>query len=222
MNLHYTILLKIVLLTSISTTDLLGQDTKTWDFGLLGRYGKDYYKITYNAPYDSYKFSSDNSFGIGLFAEKKFAPISLIANFEYGRANNTQDLCECSRTADVWITDTRYHNIFGSMRARKYITDQWKIQPFVEIGIQADWFLGFSEKRNGTKSKYHPGAYAYDRFVPSGIGAIGIKYRSFALSAEYQRNLTKDFSSDKASAMGNHYIIRQGYSIKLAYSFLRI
>ena len=221
MKTRFTQLYKVLLLTTFVSPVIFGQDKKSWDFGVSARVGRDFYKIEYKDSYTSNKFSSDNSIAVGIFTEKRFKPISLIGYVEYGRANNTRDLCECSRTASVWIRDVKYHNVFGGLRARRYIFDRAKINPFIEIGMQADWFLGFSQKLNNDKSRYHSGAYDYDRFVPSGIGAIGVKFSSFTLSAEYQRNLTKGFAVDETRNYLKPYIIRQGYSIKLSYGFIK-
>lgn len=174
------------------------QHTEKWEFGISAEWGRDYYNKKYDKEYSTipgliHNFTSNYSWGTGIWAERKFTPhLSALTRLEYAQKDLHPDLFYSpSRTADKYFTKERHHRGTAEIGARWHINPKSLLTFFVDarVGVNALIVANLFEEKDG---KYaHWDAFGYDRFAPAGSVAVGIKWKRLALMAEYDRDLAR-------------------------------
>lgn len=174
------------------------QPARKWEFGISAEWGKDYYNKKYDKEYSTipgliHNFSSNYSWGAGIWAERTFTPhLSALASLEYARKDIHPDMFYSpSRTADKYFIRERHHRGSAGIGARWYINPRSALRFFVDarVGVNALIVANLFEAKDG---KYaHWDAFGYDRFAPAVSGAVGVKWKRLALMAEYDKDLAR-------------------------------
>ena len=209
----------------------MSQKPSKWRIGISANYGRDFYKRKIHSPEKIpglvENFHSDYSWGAGLIAERKISTdFSLTSRLGYSTqdlANNT--LCfDCGSTSQ-WYQYERHHWIAGGIGIRGYLPSKSNFKLFAETGLQADWFLGYTEALNHNK-EMHWNADGYKRLTPSANFGLGFQVKRWALLAEYQSNVARTFSRPASSISGvsqtpKTSLLRSGFSLKTTFYFNR-
>lgn len=221
----------IVTLFFLWSTPNRAQTMKKWEFGLSSQYGKDFYTRSYfpnqsvrSVP-GNIRFRSNFSFGIGLLTERRFSGISWINQINYIASDvSPNTICDCSYSGSVWLQAEKHHMATIGTGARWYIIDK-PVKPFLEIGIQENWFIGYTDRRDD-KKVFYADAAGYGRFFPSALGAVGVRFGKVSILGQCHTDIGNSFKrNDGLASNGVDYavksaLVRQSFSFKATYLFI--
>ena len=217
----------------VMQTLALAQNKKKWNVGITAGYGKDFFNKQFHMqksmipPGAITHFKSFNSLKSAISVERFLkSRLSIKAQAEYSVLEMPNDvLFEIVSLA--WIPkNERHHWAAFSLGVRKYFKSSSRFKVFAELGAQGDYFLGYRRFPHGYEHKFHWGAEDYFRVVPSVNAGLGISWRRFILSADYQANVAQTFAMDMAEIYNNpglpkRSVTRQGVSLKATFLLIK-
>lgn len=199
------------------------QAPKKVQIGIFAGYGKDDYnrklKGTGSIPNATSHFESKRSIELGAYGEKLVTHrLSAVGKVYYNSQNvpgNT--LCNCNHLD--YLQRERHHIASFQLGLHGNFLHQSPVKVFAGIGLQADYFLGYSERRNDN-TRFHWNAQEYNRLNPVASGEFGLRWKRIGLQGEYKSNLTNTFSKGYRLSTGGEVtrsIFRHGYNIKMSF-----
>lgn len=213
-----------ILLTLIfPINQAISQNSQKLQIGIFAGYGKDNYNRKLNGagtiPNATSRFESKNSIESGIYAEKFVGRrISAVARTYYSSQNvPTNTLCNCSHLD--YLQKERHHIVSLALGLRGYLLHQSPVRAFLGIGLQTDYFLGYSEKRNDS-TRFHWNAQGYNKVNPGVSGELGLQWKRIGILGEYRSNLANTFAKGYKLSTGGEVrrsIFRHGYSIKMSF-----
>ncbi|WP_353719313.1 hypothetical protein [Dyadobacter sp. 676] len=215
--------LLIILILLFQSNPVISQDFSKLQIGIFAGYGKDYYNRKLNGaggiPDAKSHFASKHSIEVGAYGEKFVAHrISVLVRTYYSNQNvPTNTLCNCNHLD--YLQKERHHIVSLGLSLRGYLSGRSLVKLVAGLGLQTEYFLGYSEKRNDS-TRFHGNAQEYNRFNPRVSGEMGLQWKRIGLFGEYKGDLGNTFSKRYRLSTGGEVrrsIFRHGYSIKLSF-----
>jgi hypothetical protein len=187
------------ILLLISTCNLtFAQENAKWQFGVSAELGRDYYDRNYDPEYSRIEnliknFPSKYSWAAGGWAERKIdRKWAALMQLNYAYKEMHPELFgEQSRTAGRYFYKERHHRGLAKVGARYYINSNLPLQFFVDGKVGANVFLATTRFESSLGKIVTWDAFRYGRVSPIGSAAVGVKWKRFALMAEYDRDLVR-------------------------------
>lgn len=199
------------------------QNRKKVEIGIFAGYGKDDYnrklKGAGSIPSKTNHFESKSSMELGVYGEKFVTRrISALGKVYYSTQNvPVNTLCECNHLD--YLQKERHHIASLGLGLRGYLLQQSPVKAFLGLGLQADYFLGYTEKRNDNTS-FQWGAQGYNRVNPGASAEFGLQWKRIGLSGEYKSNIGGTFARRYRLSTGSEIkrsIFAHGYAIKMSF-----
>lgn len=222
-NFKVSKLILVVALTGFASSIAHAQNFKKLHIGFFAGYGKDYYtrklRGSGSIPEATNHFESKRSMEFGVYGEKfVFRRMSVLPKISYVSQNvPANTLCNCSHL-DYLQKETHHMPSLG-LGLRRYLAHGSAVNAFLGAGLLADYFLGYTEKRNDN-TRFHWSSQGYNRINPSVSGELGLQWKRIGLLAEYKSNLANTFSKGYKLSTGGgvrRSIFRHGFSIKMSF-----
>jgi len=217
----------------VMQTLALAQNNKKWNVGVTGGLGRDFFYRKYHGPRNEIPpgairfFNSLNSLKAGLSVERFIRPrLAIKSQLECSFLEMPNKVMfEISSIAWYPKNEKHYWGSF-SIGARGYLKSAGPFKVFADIGVQGDYFLGLKRYPEGQLRRSYWEAEDYFPFVPSAYGGIGVRWKRFALAADYQFNIARTFAIDNPKIYNNpkhlkRSISRQGVSLKATFLLIK-
>jgi len=209
------------------------QKQKKWNVGISASYGKDFFYKKYHVqksmipPGAITHFHSFGSLKSAISVERFLKPrLSIRAQAEYSVAEMPNYIVFEIWTLDYDEKNQRDHWGAFSVGVRKYFKSESPCKIFADLGAQGDYFLGYRRFPVGHEHKFYWGAEDYSRFVPSVYAGLGVRWKRFTLTADYQANVARTFLMDMPKIYNNpdfpkRSVTRQGISLKATFLLIK-
>ncbi|MHA4738126.1 hypothetical protein [Dyadobacter sp. MSC1_007] len=176
----------------------LAQERPKWQFGVSAELGRDYYDRNYDPEYSRIQnllknFPSKYSLGAGSWAERKIdRRWAALMQLNYAWKEMLPEFFgERSRTFGSYSRKETHHRAFAEIGARWYINPDFPLQFFVDGKVGANVFIASCIYNIPHGKIVTWDAFCYGRVSPVGSAAVGVKWKRFALMAEYDRDLVR-------------------------------
>lgn len=178
---------------------LTAQSTSKWELGISADLGRTYYHRNYYE--DSRKFKDDGGgyishfksnyvWGAGVWVEKHINPrFSGLAQLAYHQTDILPDLFSQWYSSGFWYARETHHHVRAEGGIRWYINPRSRFLFFIEARAGVEKFLSITEHPFNEEKLVIHDAFGYDRVLPVASATAGIKWRRFALMADYGRDL---------------------------------
>ncbi|SDE30864.1 hypothetical protein SAMN04487996_104317 [Dyadobacter soli] len=194
-------LLTIIMTIYISclTPELAAQNTSKWEFGVAAGLGRTYYDRNYYE--DSRKFKDDGGgyishfksnyvWGTGLWVERHInARFSGLLQFAYHQTDILPDVFSQWYDSGFWYARETHHHARAESGIRWYINPRSKFKLFIEAKAGIEKFLTVTEHPFYEEKLIIRDAFGYDLVLPVASATAGIKWRRFALAADYGQDI---------------------------------
>lgn len=194
------IALTIIGLSCLSD-DLVAQDNRKWEIGVTAAMGRTYYDRKYYDDYRKFKvdkdgyishFRSNYTWGAGLWIERHFnARFSGLGQISYSQTDILPDLFSQWYNWGYWYARETHHHGRAEGGIRWYINSKSRFTFFVEARAGVEKFLAAADQPFYEEKVKVRNAFGYDKTLPVASAAAGIKWRRWALMADYGRDLTR-------------------------------
>jgi len=183
----------------VLSDDLAAQSTSKWEFGISTDLGRTYYHRNYYE--DSRKFKDDRGsyishfkanyvWGSGIWVEKHFNPrFSGLVQLAYHQTDILPDLFSQWYDSGLWYARETHHHARAEGGIRWYINPRSTFTFFMEAKAGVEKFLASVEHPFDEEKVIIRDAFGYDRTLPVASASAGIKWRRFALTADYGRDI---------------------------------
>ncbi|WP_353717601.1 hypothetical protein [Dyadobacter sp. 676] len=179
--------------------ELAAQNVSKWESGITADLGRTYYHRNYYE--DSRKFKDDGGgyishfksnyvWGSGVWIERHFSPrFSGLVQLTYHQTDILPDLFSQWYDSGFWYARETHHHGRAESGIRSYINPRSKFKFFIEAKAGVEKFLVAVEHPFYEEKVIIRDAFGYDRVLPVASAVAGIKWRRFALMADYGRDL---------------------------------
>lgn len=193
-------LLTIIIIIYISclSDKLAAQSISKWEFGVTAGLGRTYYDRQYDEfSFDFSKvphFQSNYDWNAGVFSEWHFnRRFSLISQLIYQHTDILPDVFSQWYDQGFWYARETHHHGRAEAGVRWYINPRSRFTFFIEAKAGVDMFLAATDHPFYfyEEKKVNREAFGYDRILPVASVAAGIKWRRFALMADYGHDVLR-------------------------------
>lgn len=191
----------ITLYISCLSGNLAAQYTSPIKYGISADLGRSYYDRLYYEDYRKFKddgegyishFKSNYVWGVGFWIERHFnRNFSGLTQLTYHQTDILPDLFSQWNDSGFWYERETHHHAQAEIGMRWYINPQSKLIFFVEVRAGANMFVAAIDRPYHEKNQVNRNAFGYDRILPVASAAAGIKWRRFALMADYGHDLLR-------------------------------
>lgn len=227
-------LLAIIATIYISTLSgkLTAQSAARWESGISADLGRTYYHRKYYKDSRQHQqdingyishFQSNYVWGAGFWVERHFNPkFSALMQLAYHQTDILPDLFSQWYDSGFWYARETHHHGRAEVGMRWYVNPRSKFRFFVEAKAGAEKFLAATEHPFYEEKLVIRDAFGYDRILPVASAAVGIKWRRFALMADYERDLMSarrddpeklGFKWEEAKIMTRRIMIKATFTI---------
>lgn len=199
-------LLTITLYISFLSGNLAAQHTSPIEYGISADLGRSYYDRMYYEDYRKFKndgqgyishFQSNYVWGVGFWIERHFnRSFSGLTQLTYHQTDILPDLFSQWYDSGFWYARETHHYAQAEFGMRWYINPQSKLIFFTEVKGGANMFVAAVDRPYHEEKQVNWKAYGYDRILPVASAAAGVKWRRFALMADYGHDLLRTRRDD--------------------------
>jgi len=213
---------------------LTAQSTSKWELGISADLGRTYYHRNYYE--DSRKFKDDGGgyishfksnyvWGAGVWVERHINPrFSGLAQLAYHQTDILPDLFSQWYSSGLWYARETHHHARAESGIRWYINPRSRFLFFIDVKVGVEKFLSITEHPFYEDKLTIRDAFGYDRILPVASATTGIKWRRFALMADYGRDLLsarRDDPEKLGSMPENAKITAQRIAVKATFTIFK-
>lgn len=216
----------IAIYTYSLSNELAAQSTSKWKFGIAAGLGRTYYDRKYDEV-DGVgmipRFHSNYDWSLGYWGERHFNPrFSGLIQLAYRQTDILPDLFSQWYSSGFWYARETHHHGQAEVGMRWYINPRSKFIFFLEAKAGADMFLAATDHPFSEEKVTNRDAFGYDRILPAASAAAGIKWRRFALMADYGHDLLRarrdepeklGFMSKKTGILAQRMTVKATFTI---------
>lgn len=190
----------VTIYTFCQSQKLYAQNTSKWELGMSADLGRTYYHRNYYEDSRKFKhdiggyishFKSNYVWGAGIWVERHINPrFSGLAQLAYHQTDILPDIFSQWYDSGLWYARETHHHGRAEGGIRWYINPRSRFMFFIEVKAGVEGFLAATEHPFYEEKVIIHDAFGYDRTLPVGSASTGIKWRRFALMADYGRDLT--------------------------------